>query len=193
MSVTNEVALTAIGNCFDQCGKVITELESHLWAEALTKHGTVPLFSFACYWASGASQKGLVNRPPAVADFEAYLQPEAFDAQVSLNHLRRLVEKVGPWQNLSDSEEPTSDRLLHAIELMGGWVRVCSVMPVEGSVDWAVFAKNFESCWRAAEVRVQRKLNVPLALGLSTLSRDEQKLYLASPEPIEPSLTSPSQ
>lgn len=162
-----QMALDAVSQAFAQVKAEPTPAEAALWADEIDRMGPGPIMSFIKFWMSGGGQDGYL-RAPRIDDARRFVDPEWMDAGAALQLMHDLVRSVGPYR-VPDKSEGMSQRLQSSIAALGGWARVCEIMP-EPSQEfaWREFAKRFDAAWSQAQAR--ELMGLPPAAPLKSLA-----------------------
>lgn len=148
-------AVEAVSQMFAQVKAEPTPAEAMLWADEIERIGPRAVMQFAQFWMSGGGQGGFL-RAPRIADLRRFCDPTWSDEASALARLQTLVSHVGPYRAPLEADGMDA-RLAEAVRAMGGWARVCELMP-DASDDYAfrTFEKRFSVAWQQAEARSVR-------------------------------------
>lgn len=145
-------AAEAVAQLASSCGKDLTAIEVNLWLREIARYGAGLTLAFVEFWASGGGQERF-RRAPFIEDFKRRVDPNYISADDALDRLRQLVQACGPYA----SPQIEDQRLRQAIEILGGWPKVCGELP-DASDDFGTrrYAERFAGVWVQAEGRVMR-------------------------------------
>lgn len=165
-----EAALDAVSQMFAQVKSEPTPAEAMLWAEEIERLGPQAVLRFARFWMAGGGQNGFM-RAPRIVDLRRFVDPTWADEALALSRLQRLVQEAGPYR-VPCAEDGMDEALAAAVQHLGGWVRVCEIMP-DASDEHGLrqFERKFALAWQQVEgarVQARRLGSVQLqALGRS--------------------------
>jgi len=164
-------AADAVSQMFAQVKSEPTPAEAALWTDEIERLGPDAVLRFARFWMAGGGQDGFF-RAPRIVDLRKYFDPTWMDVDDALARLRKLVIEYGPYREPDVSDADAA--LIESICLLGGWSRVCEIMPDEKEdFAWKSFQKKFESAWQGAIASfaqgrtsaIERKKLVPLGFS----------------------------
>lgn len=158
-----EQALEAVSQMFAQVKAEPTPAEAMLWADEIERLGPGVVMQFAHFWMAGGGQNGFL-RAPRIVDVRRFCDPMWSDEAMALARLQTLVERLGPYRAPGDADGMDAT-LAHAVKLLGGWVRVCELMPdASDEHGLRAFEKRFASAWSQAQAAAlqQRLDSAPL-------------------------------
>lgn len=158
-------------------GRELTTLESVGWLKLIAEFGDEPIVRFL------AAHMERSAFAPKLSEALDALRPNTNSAQGAFEELHRAVQQRGPYRVPTF----TSQAIAGAVLLLGGWTKVCELMPDPASrFDYEAFFKRFEVCYRQAAAQLMLKpQDVPRLRSLHEMRPALEAPTVAEPERLQ--------